>query len=86
MKDKALEVLKKSVTVSVDIDGAAMGMYDEVLIPALEKIVADTSNPIDDMVVATLKPLLRKEFALLAEKAEDKIEEKVEEKVGDIIK
>lgn len=85
MKTEILEVLKESVVIKIDIDGAVMGIVNKVLEPALNKIVADTSNPIDDSIVALLLPLLKKEVASALAKLEDKLEEKIEAKLGDII-
>lgn len=67
MKKELLNVLVKSI----DLKVMANGLLDEVLEEALKKVVADTSNPIDDMVMATLWPVLEKEVKALIEEKLD---------------
>lgn len=67
MKKELLNVLVKSI----DLKVMANGLLDEVLEEALKKVVADTSNQIDDMVMATLWPLFEKEVKALIEEKLD---------------
>lgn len=61
---------------AIDLEKLSTGMLDSVLVPALNEIVADSSNKIDDAAVAMLLPLLEpklkeyiaKEIAVLKEK------------------
>jgi len=53
-KDKAVEILLKRL----DLPGALGDIIDEVLEPALDKMVKDSSNPYDDMAKAALYPVL----------------------------
>lgn len=85
MKEQILQALKDSVTIKVDLDGAVMAIVEKALEPALLKIVADSSNPFDDSVVALLLPLVKKELAKVLADLEDKVEVKIEDKIGDVI-
>lgn len=65
------EKLLKLVAESVDLKKLATGIIDEVIEEALKKVVADSSNTIDDMVMAALWPLLEKEVKELVEEKLD---------------
>ena len=67
MKEELLKVLVSSI----DLKKMATGLIDEVIEEALKKVVADSSNPIDDMVMATLWPVLEKEIKKLIEEKLD---------------
>lgn len=63
------EKLLKMVKERVDIGGIFADLLDELLEPALKKVVADSSNPFDDMLMASVYPVLEKELKeLVAEK------------------
>lgn len=47
---------------SIDLKALANGIVDEVVEESLKKVVADSSNPIDDMVMASLWPVLEVEL------------------------
>lgn len=64
MKEKMVELLVKSI----DLKALANGIVDEVIQEALEKVVKDSSNTIDDAVMPLLWPLLEKEVKELIEK------------------
>jgi len=40
------------------LEKVAVVVMDEVILPGLEKLVADSSNPYDDMALAAAKPML----------------------------
>jgi hypothetical protein len=63
MKDKLIRLLIESV----DVKGLAVGLIDEIIEEALNKVVADSSNKIDDMIMATLWPVLEIEIKKLIE-------------------
>lgn len=67
MKEELLKVLVKSI----DLKVMANGIVDEVLEEALKEVVADTTNQIDDMVMATLWPVFEREVKKLIEKKLD---------------
>jgi acetyl-CoA carboxylase alpha subunit len=67
MKEKLLPILVESI----DLKKLANGIIDEVIEEALKKVVADSSNTIDDMVMASLWPLLEKEVKKLVEEKLD---------------
>lgn len=48
-KDEAMKALEKASEVFVE----------DVLFPALDRVVADSSNPFDDMALQQAKPLIR---------------------------
>ena len=57
MKKELLKILADNV----NLKGIAYDMIDEVLEEALKKVVADSSNPFDDMLMASVYPILEKE-------------------------
>lgn len=62
-KEKILEIVKKNV----NLGGLVADTLDEVLEPALQKVVADSSNPLDDIAMAAIYPVLEKELNKLVE-------------------
>ena len=50
---------------NVDLGGIAFGIIDDVLEEALQKVVADSSNPFDDMLMASVYPILEAELKKL---------------------
>jgi len=52
---------------SIDLKGLANGLVDEVLEEALKKIVADSSNTVDDMLMAAIYPVLEAELKKVIE-------------------
>ena len=63
MRTELLQVLIKSI----DLKGLANGIVDEVVEVALKKVVADSTNPIDDVIMASLWPVLEIELKKLIE-------------------
>lgn len=59
--------LKKLVVASFNLKGFANGLVDGVVKNALEKVVADSSNTIDDALMPLLYPLLQAEAKKLIE-------------------
>jgi len=73
VKEVALKIVKKNI----NIGGIAFDIIDEVLEEALKKVVADSSNKLDDMLMASIYPLLEKELkALISKKIGELMEEK----------
>lgn len=66
-KEKLLALVKKNINLA----GVFADLLDELLEPALQKVVADTSNPFDDMLMASVYPILEKELKELAAKKID---------------
>lgn len=62
LQEQALEILKKKVK------EAAVELISVAVFPALEKVVKDSSTPIDDVVLAALKEPLKAELLKLVEK------------------
>jgi len=50
--------VKKAVYEKLDVPGLMGEMLDEVLGPALDKVVKSTSNPFDDILKAAVYPEL----------------------------
>lgn len=68
MKDKLLKILLDNVNAK----GMAFDIIDEVLEEALKKVVADSSNKLDDMLMASIYPILEKEMKeLIGEKFDE---------------
>ncbi len=74
-KEKMIEILIKRI----DLPGAFADIVSEVLEPALDKMVADSSNPYDDMAKAALFPMLETAIKGEIEKLWDKLQGKDEE-------
>ena len=74
-KDEILEILKANVKLELDLDGLVLDVIEKVALEALEKVVADSSNPFDDVAYAALKEPLKAQLKKLLQKAEDKLEE-----------
>lgn len=74
--------VRKHVKVEVDLDGLVLSQVDKLVIPmvdkAIEKLCKAIPGPIDDAVVAAVKPQLYKELkeelAEILQKAEKKID------------
>ena len=66
------DVLKKMLKERIDLAGIVVDVLDELLEPALQRVVEDTSNPFDDMLKATIYPVLSEKLKeLAAEKLAD---------------
>lgn len=70
-----LEIVKKNI----NLGGLVADTLDEVLEPALKKVVEKTENKFDDALMATLYPLLEKEIKELIEDGVNKVFAKIEE-------
>ena len=62
------EQLIKLVAKHVNVPGLVKDVLDEVVETALDKVVADSANPYDDMIKATLYPVLEAEVNNLVTK------------------
>lgn len=68
-REKLLALVKKNINLA----GVFADLLDELLEPALKKVVEDTSNPFDDMLMASVYPILEKELKELAAKKIDEL-------------
>ena len=68
-REKLLAMVKKNI----NIGGVVSDILDEVLEPALQKVVDDSANPFDNMLMATVYPLIEKELKELVEKQVNKM-------------
>lgn len=66
-KKKLVEILFKNF----NYKGLIFDALDEALEPALKKVVEDSSNPFDDMLMASVYPILEKELKEYIEKKLD---------------
>lgn len=57
-----LDALKGSVKLRISVKPVVNKIIDDVLEPALKKIVADSSNKFDDVIMASVYPSLEKEL------------------------
>lgn len=53
-----LEKLKELAKLHINLKGFTDGIIDEILEKALEKVVADSSNPFDDVMFQAVYPVL----------------------------
>jgi len=67
------EQIKALLYANVDGPGLLNDLLDTILEPALDKIVKDSANQIDDVVKAALYPLLEAELKKLAKDGWDKL-------------
>lgn len=67
-KDKLLAIVKKRI----DVSGIFVDLLDELLEPALKKVVADTSNPLDDVLMQSIYPVLEQ---VIKDLADEKLKE-----------
>ena len=79
-KKKIFEMLKKNI----NIGGLAADILDEVLEPALQKVVDDTTNKLDDALMATIYPILEAEIKKQVEKLVNKLFESNNEKTDEV--
>lgn len=68
-KEKLLNILFKNF----NFEGLANDIIDEVLEEALKKVVADSENSFDDMLMAAVYPTLEKELKEQIKKLLEKI-------------
>lgn len=61
MKEELIELLKENI----NVEGIAFGLIDSVLEEALIKVVADSENKLDDMLMASIYPILESEMKKL---------------------
>lgn len=73
MKEKLVKILLENVNVS----GIAFALIDDVLEEALQKVVDDSTNTVDDMLMAAIYPILEKELKELLQKKIDEVLEKI---------
>jgi len=60
MDQQVVDKLKAIAIKNLNVGGMLMDTMDEILKPALDKMVLDSANPYDDMAVAALYPVLDK--------------------------
>ena len=65
--------LKKAVYANMNVPGLVSDVMDDVLEPALDKVVADSSNALDDILKAAIYPTLAKEVKQLVQAQWDKL-------------
>lgn len=82
---KLLEILKGSVKIKISIKPIVNKAIDEALEPALQKIVADSSNKFDDIMLASIYPSLEREVKEKVSKEIDKLKDKLPASVKDLI-
>ena len=68
--------------VDIDLDGAVGILFEDLIEPKANDLVANSSNTIDDSVVALLMPLLKKEAMEYAAELEEKLEAKIDDWTG----
>jgi hypothetical protein len=56
------KLLLALVAANINVPGLLKGVLDQVLEPALQKLVDDTSHPFDNMAKEALYPVIEKEL------------------------
>jgi hypothetical protein len=74
MSNEIVKDLGKVVLKSIDEKALVAGALESVLEPALKKLVADTTNPFDDALLAMVYPQLKAYLLEEVEKLVAKIE------------
>ncbi len=80
-----ISVLKGSVSIKIKIKPLINKVIDEVLEPALDKVVEDSKNPFDNMLKASVYPILEKEIKEKAGEQVDKLKAFIPASLADII-
>lgn len=62
------EVIYKILKDNINVTGLVIDSLDQILEPALKKVVDDSSNVFDDMLYASVYPILKKELKEQIEK------------------
>lgn len=62
------------VEARIDVPGLVQDVLVQILKPALDEMVADSSNPYDDMAVAALYPVLEPALLKEVQKLWDKVD------------
>lgn len=66
MTDEQKAELMKAVAKNINLPGLVEAVLKQVVEPALDKLVADTANPFDNMAKAAMYPTLEAELNKLA--------------------
>lgn len=70
-KSEAMVLLKKTIIIRVDVKAPAEYLVEKIIEPKLQKMVDNTSTPIDNIMVASLMPEIKKEIGDATQKAND---------------
>ena len=73
MTDEQKKALFESILKNVALPALLADVLKQILEPALDKIVKDTSNPFDDMIKAAIYPSLEAELNKLAKEQWEKL-------------
>lgn len=69
-KDSLLELVQKNVKVTIDLAGLTEDIIDTFLDQWLQKLVDDSANPLDNMLKASLMPIVKAEIMKLVNQAQ----------------
>lgn len=69
----AIEKLKEIAVRNLNVGGLVKDVIDEILEPALDKMVADSANPYDDMAKVALYPILEEALKAKIDELDAKI-------------
>ena len=70
-KQEALTLLKKTIIIKVDVKAPSEYLIEKIIEPKLQKLVDDSSTPIDNIAMAALMPEVKKELGEATQKAND---------------
>lgn len=80
-----LDLLKGSIKINIKAKSLVNKAIDDALSPAIKKVVADSSNTVDDMLAALILPILEKELKSAAAKGIDALVAKLPPAIAEII-
>lgn len=84
MKTELVKILTEAVEVKVDLKKIGHGLIDQILEPALQKVVDDTTNPFDNAAMAMVYPTLEVEVKKLLDAQVEKLEAIIAAKLAEL--
>lgn len=79
-----VKLLDESIQIKIDLKKIKDGLIDKVVEPALQKLVDDTANPLDNVLKAAIAPSLEKALKDMLDKEIDKLEAAIKAKLDAI--
>lgn len=80
-----LSAIKGKVKIKLGLSPIVDSLIDDVLEPALDKLVADTSNPFDNILKASVYPALESEIKSRIKDQISKLKDKLPESIKDFV-
>lgn len=80
-----LSAIKGKVKIKLSLSPLVDSIIDDVLEPSIDKVVADTKNPFDNMLKASVYPSLEKEIKEKAKEVVKGLKDKLPESIKDFV-